>query len=150
MRQRHETVDYGGRAAAEALPRDLVAYEAISFLRRDGEVDITVQGMTAAENLELTPSRVLHDRLTVSVLGTPSPGEVRPFSLSTTVAEDVGWIIVQGLNRVEGVSASSLPLGLPIVCGADPTAVRLDGAFLHRRGDRYVLMQGPGGTLVQA
>ena len=127
-------------------PADVVSYELVVFERHGDEVELTVRGMTSSLDLDV----VCHDRgrgTEVTVVGAPSLSDLRPYEVRTTVElRGDHPIAVRGLHETESLLGGSLPEAMPVVCGADPAQAGVVGDFLHRRGDRYVLMSGGSGA----
>ena len=82
--------------------------------------------------------------MSMSPVGSYAEGRIREFSLRTVVPINGRQrIVVQGAQGSEHVIGADVSEDLPVVCGADPTSPELPAEFLHKRGERYVLM-GPG------
>lgn len=123
-----------------AIPTDLVAFELVVFERKGDMATVTVQGMSSASDVEMVAFEQ-RGRRTLSVMGRPSLGEVRSFAVVSDLEVEADHdVVVRGLLDVEVVCLSDLPEHLPLVCGADPSQAGIEGEFLHRRGNRYVLM----------
>lgn len=126
----------------QRVPADVVSYELVVFERRGETLEVTVRGMTSAIDLQPAVCEGA-SRTEISVVGVPALGDVRPFEVRTSVTVRPELpVVVRGLHESDAMLASSLPEGLPVVCGADPTQAELSVDFLHRREDRYVLMHG--------
>ncbi len=124
---------------ADEVPEE-VPFELVVFERDATTVTVTVRGMTSCRNVEAVCYEAAQ-RTSVLVVGTTPGRHVRPYELRQTVDVAAGQTVsVHGLGTVEKVIGSVLPEDLPVVCGADPMLAGLAGDFLHKRGDRYVLM----------
>jgi hypothetical protein len=136
-------MDTDTEMVARGLPV-AIGFEQVVFERADSSVEISVSGMTAGVDPELvvfeTPNRV-----SVSAMGSGEFGDQHEYSTSVRVDVDAAQrIVVCGEAGSESVIAGDLPEGLALVCSADPTNALLPATFLHRRGDRYVLMTRNG------
>ena len=126
---------------------DTISFELVVFERIGDEIQVRVRGMSASAHVELV---VFDDgrSATLSPMGSCATDRVREFDLADAVDAEPGKRIeVRGLHGAEVVMTEDIAEGLPVVCSADPTAPGLPSEFLHRRGDRYVLMSDdPGET----
>ncbi len=129
----------GTAGATEEIGFGLVVFE-----RSGDRVDVTVRGITA----NLDPDLVVFEgarRAHITTVASPAQGRTLEYSLRVSVDAGPGTrIVVEGRHcgeaLTETIAASELPDGLPVVCTADPASAGLPARFLHRRGDRYVLM----------
>ena len=121
---------------------DTISFELVVFERVGDEIRVRVRGMSASARVELV---VFDDgeTATISPMGSCVTDRVREFDLADALDASPGKRVeVRGLNGTEVVMTEDLTEGYPVVCSADPTAAGLPQQFLHRRGDRYVLMSG--------
>lgn len=121
---------------------DTISFELVVFERVGDEIRVLVRGMCASTRVELV---VFDDgaRATISPVGTCVTGRLREFALHDAVEAVPGKRIeVRGLTGAEVVTVEDVVEGFPVVCSPDPTAADLPEQFLHKRGDRYVLMSG--------
>ncbi len=117
-----------------------IGFEQVVFERAGNVIDIIVRGMTSGSPPELEVFES-SQRMSVSAMGSRGFGDQRRFSARTSLdATRAGRITVVGESGCESVLADDLPDGLPVVCSPDPSDPTLPETFLHRRGDRYVLM----------
>ena len=123
---------------------DTISFELVVFERVGEEIRVRVRGMSASTHVELV---VFDDgrHATVSPVGSCITDRVREFDLVDAVDALPGKRIeVRGLHGPEIVMVEDVAEGYPVVCSPDPIAAGLPEQFLHRRGDRYVLMSGDG------
>ena len=121
---------------------DTISFELVMFERVGEEVRVRVRGMSASTHVELV---VFDDgaTATISPMGSCLNDRIREFDLADAVDAAPGKRIeVRGLHGTEVVMVEDLADGYPVVCAADPTTAGLPEQFLHRRGDRYVLISG--------
>ncbi len=121
---------------------DTITFELAVFERVGDEVHVTLRGMSRCAHVELV---VFDDgrRATFTPMGSSSVDRVREYELADAVEFAPGKSLeVRGLNGTEVVMIEDVGEGFPVVCSADPTVPGLPEQFLHRRGDRYVLMSG--------
>lgn len=117
-----------------------VEFGAVVFHRRGDTAFVTVRGMTTVADVDLMVIDTA-TRARIVAVGLAERGPAREYDLGVDVDIAPGKRIeVRGGALVEAVVASDLPEDLPVVCTADPTTAGVPGEFLHRRGDRYVLM----------
>lgn len=120
-----------------------IGFEQVVFERAGDVVDIVVSGMTAGDDPELVVFQS-PQRASVSAMGSPGFGDQRRFTVRVTLDVAAALrITVCGEGGCESVTSDDLPDGLAVVCTADPSDPTLPDTFLHRRGDRYVLMTQP-------
>ena len=125
---------------------DTITFELVVFERIGDEIQVRVRGMSACTSVELV---VFDDgaKATFTPLGSCATDRVREFDLHDAVEATAGKRLeVRGLNGTEVVMVEDIAEGYPVVCSADPMAAGLPAQFLHRRGDRYVLMSGDGAS----
>ena len=120
---------------------DTVSFELAMFERVGDDVVVTVRGMAeAAVELAVFDDG---DKATITPVAPCLGGSLRDYGVSTTVDVVPGKkLVVRGLRCSETITAEDLVEGYPVVCSADPTVGGLPERFLHRRGERYVLMGG--------
>jgi hypothetical protein len=117
-----------------------IEFGAVVFRRQGDVAVVTVRGMTTITDVDLM---VIDSdaRARIAPVGLAERGPAREYQMEVEVDIVPGKRIeVRGGAFVEAVVASDLPEELPVVCTADPTTAGVPGEFLHRRGDRYVLM----------
>ena len=123
---------------------DTISFELVVFERVGEEIRVRVRGMSASTRVELV---VFDDgrHATVTPTGSCITDRLREFDLVDAVDAAPGKRIeVRGLHGTEVVMSEDIAEGYPVVCSPDPMAAGLPHQFLHRRGDRYVLMSGEG------
>lgn len=123
---------------------DTISFELVVFERVGEEIRVRVRGMSASTHVELV---VFDDgrHATLSPMGSCVTDRLREFDLTDGVDAGPGKRIeVRGLHGTEVVMSEDIAEGYPVVCSADPMAAGLPEQFLHRRGDRYVMMSGDG------
>lgn len=119
---------------------DTITFELAVFERHGDEVTVRVRGMSSCADVEL---QVFDDgrRAAFTPVGSYTADRIREYELADSVDAEPGKTIeVRGLHGAEVVVMEDLAEGYPVVCAADPSVPGLPEQFLHRRGDRYVLM----------
>lgn len=123
---------------------DTITFELVVFERIGDEIQVRVRGMSACTGIELVVFDDGH-KATFTPVGSCATDRLREFDLRDAVEASAGKRLeVRGLNGTEVVMVEDITEGYPVVCSADPMAAGLPRQFLHRRGDRYVLMSGDG------
>lgn len=127
-------------SVAPTLGVDTVDFETVMFERRSDGIKVTVEGMSCATGIDLMVFES-GARITVTPVGCSAEGHLREYSLVTTLEPSPDRrVVICGLHQSESVLISDLPENLPVVCSPDPLRAPVSGDFLHRRGNRYVLM----------
>ncbi|MEM7287986.1 MAG: hypothetical protein AAF480_16665 [Actinomycetota bacterium] len=123
---------------------DTISFELVVFERVGTEITVRVGGMSASATVELV---VFDDgrTATISPIGSCATDRLRAYELVDAVDAAAGKSIeVRGLTATETVMVGDVVEGYPVVCTADPSAPGLPSRFLHRRGDRLVLVSADG------